>query len=182
MNKVYLADKIASRESRSSNPPKPTGSQGMNKISEDSLIKAKKNPIASNTGMQMSKLMDHMKKHKSHKTMNECVSKMHGALSGVPVAGPIKTAYLAGFKYAEEEIAHDDSSEANPAHAKKDKSPEEKVIETMRRGWPDKNNSSTIKDNKEDGELTDDTYDPNLDLDTAKEKAQLTPHSPETTI
>lgn len=152
----------------------------MNKYSAET--KALKNPIVSNTGMQMSKLMDHMKKHKSHKGMNECVGKMKGALAGVPTEGRMKTAYLAGFKFAEEQIEDDNSSEATPSHKASGKTEEEKTIDTIRRGWPDMENSTAAKKRKEDNELTDDNYDPSNDLDVAKEKAQLTPHSPETTI
>jgi len=149
----------------------------MYKLSEP---KKSKSVASSGTGMAMDTLISKMKMHKAHKGMNDCLGKMHGAIAGVPKEdGKVKLAYLAGYKYAEESIQSDDSSGKD--NTEKATNEPDHIIKTLRRGWPDLTNENK-KDEVNLGQKVEDTYDPDSSLDVAREKAKMTPHSPDTTV
>ena len=138
--------------------------------------KSKKLPVTSPVGMQMEQITAKIKQHKADKGIHDCLTQMHGAVGNKsPI---VKTAYEAGWKYAAESVSEDSSTENPATNESKDEG--EDVIKVIRRGWPD----PIAKARKEyDGPDSRDEYDnDNLDLDHYKEKAQLTKHSPETTI
>ena len=100
--------------------------------------KPAKLPPSTPTGVDMANIVEKLKMHKSHKNMNEGVNTMSSVMAGTapPEEGILKNAYYAGWKYAEEMMASEDSSQYNPADGNPDKTEEEKIIEVMRRGWP----------------------------------------------
>jgi len=143
---------------------------------------SKKRPPASPIGVHMNGLSERMKKHKAQKNVHEALSTMHMSISGHPLdenSKILKTAYEAGAKYAEETVSESNSS-TNSALSNTDRSPEEAIVETMRRGWPDpfkkalrENKNYTINHEYQPG-----TYQERGDI---ARRSQLTRYSPETT-
>lgn len=142
-------------------------------------MKNSKIPPQSMTGQSMEALVEKLKRHKVQQGLNKSISEMNASLQGQ--GGILKKAYLMGVKYAEESVSKDPSSD-NPAGDNPDKTEEEKVIEIIRRGWPDPvksmKNDPDVPGGREDKAPLDDGYD----REQAKKKAKMTAHSPETTI
>ena len=159
----------------------------MSSSSGSSGSKAQKIPPSSPIGMGMNSLAEKMKKHKVNKEVHSSLATMHMASSGVPLDDKsklLKTAYLAGVKHAEESVS-ESSSTQNSALGNTDKTEEERLIETIRRGWPDQKRQALADIKGETGTPHDEDVrlnDFNYSYGDLKDKARMTPGSPDTTI
>ena len=146
--------------------------------------KTQKNPVTSMTGMEMQGLTEKLKKHKVQKGIDESLNNMHSACEGHQ-PGMLKKAYLAGAKCAEEEVDSTDSSDDNPSLGGDDgrgKDPLEKIIDVIRRGWPNASEKAKKDYKGPERDYGDrDNYDV-PDIDVYKERTKMTKHSPDITI
>ena len=136
--------------------------------------KSKKVLATSPVGRQMEGLTETLKLHKADKSMHECLTNMHGSIKS-PI---MKTAYEAGYKYATDSVSENSSTD-NPASTQSEDEGE-KVIRTLRRGWPDVLEKA---EREHDGPDSRDEYSSdNFDQGQAKERSRMTKYSPETTV
>lgn len=97
--------------------------------------KKSKEPKASTVGQQMDTVLAHLKHHKSLKSQHAALCEMHDAAAGRPKQELLKKAYWAGWKFAEENLAI--NNDDDPTSTQGAKNEEERVVDVIRRGWPD---------------------------------------------
>ena len=136
--------------------------------------KTTKAPIGSPLGLQMETVLAHMKHHKTTKRQHGALLEMHDMVRRRPPKEIMKCAYEMGWKYAEEEIAHNQDDDPNSVSGPKNE--EEGVIDTIRRGWPDPLNKAMRTHNKIQNKQTFN------ESASVKELARINDNSPEVTI
>jgi hypothetical protein len=146
--------------------------------------KAEKPPISSNIGLKMEELMARCKMDKSHKVQHDAVTHMHNSTKGVDMGEKsmlLKKAYIAGYKAAEESMSVNSDDDSMGAAQGKKEEPEEKVIDALRRGWPDtlataRKNHAKAMDREQKGTDGADNGD------DVRSRAKINKHSPEVTV
>jgi len=141
------------------------------------MASTKLTPI-SEIGRNMAACSDKLKMHKGHKGLREKITEMASAVSAQSPF--MKKAYDAGAKYAEESLTNNTSGDSD-SQISDNENESEKIIDILRRGWPDplakakREYRGPDRDRDHAEKMEQDYYG-------YRQRAQLNSVSPETTI
>lgn len=143
-----------------------------------------KTPLNSVIGHQMAGIAEKLKSHASKKKIGDALGSMHDSVAKKPTfgkkAGLLKTAYYLGVKAAEDSVSM--NSEDNPSTVHEHEPEEEKVITSLRRGWPDPLAEAQKGYKGKDREIYDEDQPSEYDWGDVKSRNQINYNSPDVTV